>query len=74
MTDDMLFPTNDDDLLISAANADRLDSVALTDAGAVYTIYGTPRRIELPEDVDLVLANQTFEDRACVDARKGTAA
>ncbi|MGH9361411.1 MAG: ELWxxDGT repeat protein, partial [Thermoanaerobaculia bacterium] len=50
-----------DDLFIGAPNTDALGARVLEDAGAIYALYGTPRRVPLPDEVDVVeLANRTF--------------
>ncbi|MDA1013984.1 MAG: tandem-95 repeat protein, partial [Planctomycetota bacterium] len=50
-----------DDLLIGAPAADVLSTTVLDQAGAIYALLGTPRRLMLPADKDVVeLANETF--------------
>lgn len=52
-----------DDLLIGASIADVLGTDVVTDAGAIYAIYGTPRRIALSDEAVTTvveLANRTF--------------
>jgi ELWxxDGT repeat protein len=53
-----------DDLLIGAALADAIGSAVLEDAGKVYAIYGSPRRLDLValgvDDAAEVLTNRSF--------------
>ncbi|MCA9159947.1 MAG: FG-GAP repeat protein, partial [Planctomycetales bacterium] len=55
-----------DDLLIGAASADVLAANVVGNAGAVYALYGSPRRLTLPSAPLLYgapLANQTLSGR-----------
>ncbi len=50
-----------DDLLIGAAGADVLSHEVIEDAGVIYAIYGSPRRITLPKQSAVEeLANRSF--------------
>ncbi|MFP6763536.1 MAG: hypothetical protein VB858_07960, partial [Planctomycetaceae bacterium] len=64
-----------DDLFIGAARADALRASVVDRAGAIYAVYGTPRRIPLPDEalVPVVeLANRTFTGIGDVIVDTGT--
>ncbi|MAE67870.1 MAG: hypothetical protein CMJ18_26750, partial [Phycisphaeraceae bacterium] len=64
-----------DELFIGAANADAVAGTVIEQAGAVYAIYGTPRRVPLPNEavVDVVeLVNRTFTGVGDVLVNPGT--
>lgn len=62
-----------DDLLIGAPLADALRTEVVDQAGAIYAVYGTPRRVPLPEeDVVIELANRTFTGIGDVLVDSGT--
>lgn len=64
-----------DDLFIGAAQADALRAEVIDRAGAIYAVYGSPRRIALPDEsvVNVVeLANRTFTGIGDVIVDTGT--
>jgi ELWxxDGT repeat protein len=62
-----------DDLLVSASRADTTGVRLIDQAGAVYSIYGTPRRREVPADSTIELANRSLRGigEALVDPGTG---
>ncbi|MFP6769822.1 MAG: hypothetical protein VB859_16720, partial [Planctomycetaceae bacterium] len=57
-----------DDLMIGAPQADSLRAQVLEDAGAIYAVYGSPRRLELPDEEEDGIKIHPFSNQAFTGA------